>query len=189
MCLVQDMHRDGAVSEDHDSEELMKEVMRQMVEPCAQIVDSAYPFKNLVPDFPKIIEKDGQGVSVHLCASDTRRLGPDPTREINVWFTIVDLDVHNPVNVSKGGFLTPHDPDDHREPYLVQGEVQYVLPIEEMDAEDKREEEELEAEHKRLLTSRLARARSASGNSGDSLTSAKPDDDHDDDDGLEQDRV
>ena len=60
---------------------------------------------------------------------------------------------------------------------------------EEMDAEDKREEEELEAEHKRLLTSRLARARSASGNSGDSLTSAKPDDDHDDDDGLEQDRV
>ena len=29
------------------------------------------------------------GVSVHLCASDTRRLAPGPSRETVVWFTIL----------------------------------------------------------------------------------------------------
>ena len=174
MTLVQDMSRDGATAEDADLEGLMKEVKRQMFEVGRDIVDAEAPFKELVSSFPKIIKADGHGVSLHLCASDTRRMGPDPTREINIWITVVDLDAHNPINVAKGGTLTPKASGHGgmpREPYLVQGEVLYVRSIDELDAEDKKEEEELEMEHKRLLTSRIARARSrkGGGDNGDSL--------------------
>lgn len=64
--------------------------------------------------FPKVIkcapreddeESDKRalpGVSVHLCCSDTRRIAPDPSREVVVWLTLVDLQQFNPVHASQG---------------------------------------------------------------------------------------
>ena len=64
------------------------------------------------------------GYSVHLCASDTRRLAPDASREIVVWLTIVDLQTYNPVNAASGGHLTPRNhPVEARESFLVPGDL------------------------------------------------------------------
>ena len=97
--------------------------------------------KDIVRAFPCVV-KTGQGttvqgVSVHLCATDIRRLGPDPTREITIWLTLVDLSVLNPVNVVNGKTMTmPHGIIDHRPPYVVKGEVAFLPTEEERQAEE-----------------------------------------------------
>ena len=111
-------------------------------------------------------------MSIHLCASDTRRLAPDPSREVVVWLTIVDLNAYNPVHASGAGavpgqvHLTPSiEPIDMRHSFAVPGELACPLSEDEIerrlleDEERRKEEEELEI--KRLQTDRLARARSA----------------------------
>ena len=40
-----------------------------------------------------------------------------------MWLTLVDLRVHNPVDTSRGGFLTATEPYDLRKPLVVPGEV------------------------------------------------------------------
>ena len=135
-------------------------------------------------DFPKVIlaaplsNEDGglnsdasvrgpPGVSVHLCASDIRRLAPDASREIVVWLTIVDLQMYNPVNAAEGGLLTPRrEPIDPRETFLVPGELACPISAEEIDrrleAEEQRRAQQEQDKLMRLQTSRLTRARAAS---------------------------
>ncbi len=78
-------------------------------------------------DFPRVVRVPAHprgGVSIHLCAADTRRLAPDPSREIVIWLTLVDLHAYNPVNAAEGGLLTPrHEPIDTRPMYVVPGEI------------------------------------------------------------------
>ena len=111
------------------------------------------------------------GVSIHLCASDTRRLAPDPGREIVVWLTIVDLQQYNPFHATEGGLLTPTQvPFDLRPHYVVPGEL--ACPLSAAEVERRLEEEERrhtrDAEHEinRQLTERLTRARAARRSTG-----------------------
>ena len=133
--------------------------------------------------FPKVILADKQnnwwaedtqghklpgGVSIHLCATDTRRLAPDACREIVVWLTIVDLQQYNPVNAAEGGLLTPkHQPFDMRPTYVVPGELACPLSAEEvearLEAEERRKAQQVEEEISGLMNARLARARTGTG--------------------------
>ena len=74
--------------------------------------------------FPRILRTShGRGISLHLCASETHRLFGEVRLESHVWLTLVDLRVHNPVDTSRGGFLTATEPYDLRKPLVVPGEV------------------------------------------------------------------
>ena len=106
------------------------------------------------------------GVSIHLCASDTRRLAPDPSREIVVWLTIVDLNQYNPVHASEGGLLTPRNEHfDVRPTYVVPGELACPLSVEEiearLEAEEQQKVQQAEEEIRSQMSTRLARARAS----------------------------
>ena len=101
------------------ADKMQRAMTKDMRELCKDIAETETPLKDLVGSFPRVIwtPDHEQGVSIHLCASDTRRIGPDPTREVTIWLTIVDLTEHNPINVSRGGTLTPWRKEDDREMY------------------------------------------------------------------------
>jgi hypothetical protein len=156
------MRTDGNLNEANLSTDLMKALKLKMREVCLDITGSEKPFRDLTGSFPKMVRAGMGGVSVHLCASDTRRLAPDTSREITVWLTLVDLGVHNPVNAAMGGtLLKRRQPVDRRAPYVVKGELACVRSLDEIEAEEKRQLDETENELKRLRTGRLARARAA----------------------------
>ena len=90
-------------------------------------------------------------MSIHLCASDTRRLAPDPSREVVVWLTIVDLNAYNPVHASGAGavpgqvHLTPSiEPIDMRHSFAVPGELACPLSEEEIERQAARGRREKE---------------------------------------------
>ena len=60
-----------------------------------------------------------------MCSRVRRRVlaAPDASRETLFWFTLVDLDEHNPINGVAGGELTPQSPADSRPAHVVQGEL------------------------------------------------------------------
>ena len=159
--LIQDMSLDGGLELATPSRDLQLATVKAMREIATDICEVQTPFRQLVQLFPKVIWAGERGLSIHLCASEVRRLGPDPTREFTVWLTLVDLNVHNPIKPATGGTISKkRQPIDRRHPYLVKGEIPYLRTLDEMEADEKQVEEELEEEHKRLLTSRLGRARS-----------------------------
>jgi len=162
--LTQDLGLDGSLQDAVPSAELQAALSDALHNVCLQITEADATVKGLVRYFPKIVRAGNRGLSVHLCASDQRRLGPDPTREINVWLTIVDLSVLNPIDVLTGKALTPKSkPIDNRPRYVVKGELAYVALPEEIEHFEERQVRELESEHRRLLADRLTRARSSKG--------------------------
>jgi hypothetical protein len=119
--------------------------------------------------------KRSPGVSVHLCATDTRRLAPDASREIVVWLAIVDLTQYNPVNAASGGFITPRiEPMEPRQSFLVPGELACPASPEEiekrLEAEERRKSERMQRELTRRQSSRIQRARSASSRKSMNIT-------------------
>jgi len=164
--LAQDMARDGNLGESTSSGLLMKEMYKELMEMCKTIAETEPELRDIVGQFPKIVRGGRRAISVHLCVSDIWRLGPDPCREITVWLTVVDLNMHNPVKVGSHGMLTPtREGLEQRKPYVVKGEIVYMRTRDEIDAEERQKVAELEAEIKRQISGRVDRARSARGDS------------------------
>ena len=84
------------------------------------------PWWHATPDddvhMPEDLRLDA-GVSVHLCASDCRRLARDPSRDIVIWLTVTELDKRTLVDDPVHGALAPQP--SHKVP----GEL--VCPIDE----------------------------------------------------------
>jgi hypothetical protein len=145
----------------------MREVVRLIARPDATL-------EQLVDHFPIVVRAGRLGVSVHLCASDTLHLAPDPSREALSWLTLVDLSSYNPVKTGTGGLLTARvEPVDLRPSYVVLGEVTRLRSAEEIDAKEREEVARMETELRQLRGERLARARAA--RSGETLIGGAPD--------------
>ena len=111
--------------------------------------------------FPRQLRTStGRALSLHLCASQTDHLFGDTARESLVWLTIVDLAVHNPVDQSRGGFLTPMlEPYDARKPLVVPGEVRRgwtsLAAQRDRERDESRRVQELQKELSRMQSRRL----------------------------------
>ena len=187
-ALAEQLLGSSAHGEAGESRELAAKLKRQMKDIVHKITDgegdsrAKFGTIALSGHFPKVIEiehspewyeqntqttgKQQTGVSIHLCASDTRRLAPDPSREIVVWLTIVDLHQYNPMYAATGTLLTPkQEPFDLRPEYIVPGELACPLSAEEverrLEEEEKRRAKEAEDELKKLQADRISRARSS----------------------------
>jgi hypothetical protein len=124
--LVVGMSSDGSLDDAEPSGPILSVMGRTLLETCRDLTEAEPTFRDIASAFPKIVQGGTRKISIHLCATDIRRLGPDPTREITIWLTIVDLNLHNPVKVDSAGTLTARMPGDKRSQYVVMGEVVYM---------------------------------------------------------------
>ena len=125
--------------------------------------------------FPRQLRTStGRGLSLHLCASQTDHLFGDIARESLVWITMVDLAVHNPVDVSGGGFLTPMlEPYDARKPMVIPGEVRrgWTSHTAQQERDESRRVEELQKELLRMQSLRIQSFETSGPSSGTSAGS------------------